>query len=87
MANTKQMKSFRLSDDAMFYLDASSRNLGVSQTEAVEIALEWLYNSGAVAAYELTRFPSEKKMSPRCFLGDMELRGDIASLLREHAWK
>lgn len=86
MATTKQMKSFRLSDDAMFYMDATARNLGVSQTEAVELALEWLYNSGAVAALETAQLRDEK-MSPRGFLGDMELRGDIASLLRERAWK
>lgn len=86
MATTKQMKSFRLSDDAMFYMDATARNLGVSQTEAVELALEWLYNSGAVAAVGTAQLRNEK-MSPRGFLGDIELREEIDTLLRRHAWK
>lgn len=86
MANTKQMKSFRLSDDAQFYLDATSHTLDMSNTAVVELALEWFYTCGAVTAIQTTKV-RELDVTPRIFLDDSDLKYKVATLLCDKAWK
>lgn len=46
MAN-KEMKSFRMSSDAVMDMSIISQSLGITNTEAVELALRFFVDSGA----------------------------------------
>lgn len=49
---SKTMKSFRLSEDAIYDLEKASNDLNQSQADIVEMALTWFYATGAKSAIE-----------------------------------
>lgn len=85
MAN-KQMKSYRMSEDVLFELQEIADGLGINQTEALELVIDWFYQSPTLSALENLK-KRDGVVLPRVVLGKIVKDEELRSVLFAKAWQ
>lgn len=66
-----KMKSFRFSEDYAYDLRNIAQALEVTETAALELCIEWFYQSGARFALESVDTPLKRTMRNACQDGEI----------------
>lgn len=81
----KLMKSYRVSEDVLFELESIANGLGLSQTEALELAIDWFYQSPMLSSLERVR-NRDGVVHPRVLLGKIVKDDELESVISFKTW-
>lgn len=84
MAN-KVMKSFRLAEDSIYDLKVIADDLGITETAAIELCLDWAFKSGMVYAIEAVR-KRDGRVNVRRTVDNATSGGEITNEVRAQMW-
>lgn len=85
MAN-RVMKSFRFDEDYIYDLRVISDDLGITETAAIELCIDWAFKSGLIYGLENVR-KRDGKVNVKRILEEATSGGEITSEVRSQLWQ
>lgn len=85
MAN-RVMKSFRFNEDSIYDLRVIADDLGITETAALELCIDWAFKSGMVYGLENVR-NRDGKINVRRLVDRATSGGEITNEVRTQMWQ
>lgn len=82
----KQMKSYRFDNDTIYDLRVIADDLGITETAAIELCIDWAFKSGMVYGIENVR-KRDGRVNVRRLVDRATVGGEITNEVRAQMWQ
>lgn len=82
----KQMKSYRFDDDTIYDLKVIAEDLGITETAAISLCVDWAFKSGMVYGLENVR-KRDGRVNVRRVIDCATSSGEITNEVRAQIWQ